>query len=125
MKVTTFTKPKAVISIVVAILFLIDANLILQIFAIHLDAAGIMVARILGGAYLGLGIGFWLIASPKDITPVSARLYGFSEAIAAVACLIATVNGVMNNAGWILVVAYGFFACCFLLVANAAKSAQS
>ena len=118
MLITQFTKPKAIITLMVALIFLLDANLILTLFGIELNAGGVMMARILGGVYLGLGIGFWMIAGPKDITPTSARLYALSEAIAAVACLIATLTGAMNVGGWLLVAAYAFFASGFLVVAK-------
>lgn len=118
MSITLFTKPKAVVSIVVALIFLFDANLILQLFGINLDDAAIMIARILGGVYLGLGIGFWLINGPQDIDEKSAKLYACSEMIAAIACLLATLNGSMNVGGWLLVVSYAFFSCCFIWVAK-------
>ena len=50
MSVSTFTKPKGFLTIVVSTLFIIDPNLILQLFAVHLDGAGTMMTRILGGA---------------------------------------------------------------------------
>ena len=118
MSITVFTKPKAVISIIVALIFLIDANLILQLFGIDLNSGGTMVARILGGVYLTLGISFWMINGPKDIDAKSAKFYAFSEMIAAVACLIATLDGAMNIGGWILVIAYAVFSCCFVWVAR-------
>ena len=118
MHITVFTKPKAFISIIVALIFLIDANLILQLFDIDLNSGGTMVARILGGVYLSLGVSFWMINGPKDIDAKSAKLYAFSEMIAAIACLIATLDGVMNIGGWLLVVAYTLFSCCFVWVAK-------
>lgn len=122
MSITVFTKPKAIISIIVALLFLVNANLILQLFGITLDGAGLMIARILGGVYLGLGTSFYLIKGTADISTTSAKLYSFSEMLAAVACLIATLNGDMNMAGWILVVAYAFFSLCFIWVAKVVQS---
>ena len=67
MSITIFTKPKAILSIVVALLFLIDANSVMHLFGMELDGSGQMMARILGGAYLGLGISFWFINGPDDI----------------------------------------------------------
>lgn len=124
MSITIFTKPKAILSIIVALVFLLDANLILQLFSISLDGSGIMVARILGGVYLGLGISFYMIKTTTDISETSAKLYGFSEMIAAVACLIATLNGDMNIGGWILVVAYAFFSLCFIWVSKEVQASN-
>ena len=75
MSITVFTKPKSILSIVVALVFIFDANLIMQLFGMSLDDAGIMMTRILGGAYLGLGISFWFINGPDDIDKKSAYLY--------------------------------------------------
>lgn len=116
--ITRFTKPKAIVTLVVALIFLIDANLIMPLFGVELDDGGVMVGRILGGAYLGAGIGFWMISGPEDIPALTARLYALSEVLVAVACLVATVTGVMNAVGWLLVVAYAFFAGGFFRVAS-------
>jgi len=121
MSITVFTKPKSILSIVVALVFIFDANLIMQLFGMSLDDAGIMMTRILGGAYLGLGISFWFINGPDDIDKKSAYLYGFSEGIASLACLAGTLNGAMNAAGWIIVVGYLAFSLCFFWVATKAQ----
>lgn len=122
MSITVFTKTKAIITIIAALIFLIDANLILQLFSIDLNGGGVMVGRILGGVYLALGISFWLINTPADIDEKSAKLYAFSEIISSLVCLLATVEGVMNIGGWLLVVAYAFFASCFVWVAKEVKA---
>lgn len=121
MSITVFTKPKAILSIVVALLFLIDANLIMNLFGMELDGAGQMMARVLGGAYLGLGISFWFINGVEDIDKKSAYLYALSEMIASVACLMATINGEMNLAGWLFVVGYMLFSLCFVWVGSKAE----
>ena len=121
MSITVFTKPKSILSIVVALVFIFDANLIMQLFGMSLDDAGIMMTRILGGAYLGLGISFWFINGPDDIDEKSAYLYGCSEGIASLACLAGTLNGALTAAGWTFVVGYFAFSLCFFWVAPKAK----
>jgi hypothetical protein len=116
-----FTKPKAIVTLIFALIFLLDASLILSFMGIELSSGGVMFVRILGGVYLGAGIGFWLIAGPKDISAVSAYLYALGEAIAAVVCLTAIINGDMNSVGFVLVIGYALFACGFVWVAKAVR----
>jgi hypothetical protein len=118
MQITLFTKPKAIVTLLFAAIFLLDANLILTYFGIELNDGGILVARILGAVYLVLGIEFWMIADKKDISERSAILYSFAEIIAGVICLHAAVSGVMNGLGFLLAVAYALFAGGFYLVAK-------
>jgi len=118
MSITLFTKPKAVVTIIFALIFLFNANILLSFMGIDLSDGGLMMVRILGGVYFATGISFWQIESSKDISVMSAYLYGLGEIIAAVICFEAILSGVMNNVGLVLAVGYLLFACGFIWVAK-------
>jgi len=117
-KITVFTKPKGLLAITVGLIFVVDANLFFQFFGLHLGDGGVMVARILGGAYLGLGISIWTIESGKDIDRLSAYLYMLSDFVGAGAVTAAMAEDVMNAWGWALAGIFAMTALGFLWVAS-------
>ena len=117
MKITHFTKPKGLITVAAAVILIIDPNLILQLLGAQLEAAGVMMGRILGGAYLVSGIGIWSIKGPGDISTRDAWLYALGESIAAVSVFLAASIGALNLLGWGLALPYVLFACGFVFVA--------
>ena len=121
MNITMFTKPKGIITITFALVFMIDPNMVFQFFGMELNDAGILMSRILGGCYLGSGIGIWSINSVKDISTQSAWWYAAGEIIACIAFVIAMQNQVLNPFGWLLPIAYAFFGFMFIWVASETK----
>ena len=117
MKITAFTRPKGLITLGAAVILIIDPNIILQLLGAQLEAAGVMMTRILGGAYLVSGIGIWSISAPGDIGTRDAWLYALGELIAAVSVFLAASVGALNLFGWGLALAYVVFACGFVFVA--------
>jgi len=117
MKITSFTKPKGLITLSAALILIIDPNIILQLLGAQLEAAGVMMTRILGGAYLVSGIGIWSINAPGDISTRDAWLYAMGESVAAVSVLLTASIGALNLLGWVLAFAYVLFACGFVFVA--------
>lgn len=117
MKITHFTKPKGLITLAAAVILIIDPNLILQLLGAQLEAAGVMMTRILGGAYLVSGIGIWSIKGPVDISTRDAWLYVLGESIAAASVFLAVSIGALNLIGWGLALAYVLFVCGFVYVA--------
>lgn len=87
----------------------------LSLFAITLDAAGLMIVRLFGAALLGLAVISWMV---RDETPSKARhavILGqcLESAIAFVILLIGRLSGVGNVLVWIptllhLSIALGF-----------------
>jgi len=116
MKITYFTKPKGLITLAAAVILIIDPNLILQLLGAQLEAAGVMMTRILGGAYLVSGIGIWSIKGPAGISTRDAWLYALGESIAAVSVFLAVSIGALNLIGWGLALAYVLFVCGFVYV---------
>lgn len=116
MKITYFTKPKGLITLAAAVILIIDPNLILQLLGAQLEAAGVMMGRILGGAYLVSGIGIWSIKGPAGISTRDAWLYALGESIAAVSVFLAVSIGALNLIGWGLALAYVLFVCGFVYV---------
>ena len=118
MRITQFTKPKAIVTLVSATVFLVDANLILPYLGVELDAGGIFIARILGAVYLALGIDIWMISGAGDFSSKTAHLYALAEILAAVICVLAVANNVLNAVGFVLAAAYALFAGGFYWVAR-------
>ena len=117
MQITTFTKPKAVLTVVTALVFIIDPNIIINLFGTQLEAAGVMMTRILGGAYLVSGVGIWSINGPSDISAGNAWLYALGESIAVASILMAMSVDGLNLLGWALALAYVVFVAGFIFVA--------
>ena len=117
MKITHFTMPKGLITLAAAVILIIDPNVILQLLGAQLEAAGVMMGRILGGAYLVSGIGIWSIKGPTDISTRDAWLYALGESIAAASVFLAVSIGALNLIGWCLALAYVLFVCGFVYVA--------
>jgi len=124
MNINHFTKPKALITLSAALLLMIDPNLILELLGARLEAAGVMMTRILGGAYLVSGIGIWSMASPPDVSTREAGLYALGETVAAAAVFIAASSGALNMLSWGLAFAYVLFACGFIFVALETRKAK-
>jgi len=89
MKITSFTKPKGLITISAALILMIDPNIILHLLGVQLEVAGVMMTRILGGAYLVSGIGIWSINGPGDVSTREAWLYAFGEFVAVASVFVA------------------------------------
>ena len=125
MSITSFTKPKGAVTILIALILIADANLILPLLGVELTPGGIMIARILGGAYLGSGIGIWMISGPKDISATSAYLYALGELVATVAVLLAVLGDYMNIFGYALVASYAYYCVAFFGVARSLQRSTS
>ncbi len=121
MKITSFTKPKGLITISAALILMIDPNIILHLLGAQLEVAAVMMTRILGGAYLVSGIGIWSINGPGDISTREAWLYALGEIVAVASVFVAVSSGALNFLGWGLAFAYVLFVCGFAFVALEAR----
>ncbi len=116
MKITSFTKPKGLITISAALILMIDPNIILHLLGAQLEAAGVMMTRILGGAYLVSGIGIWSINAPVISAPGIPGYTHWASRRGGL-CLPGCVYRRIELLGWVLAFAYVLFVCGFVFVA--------
>ena len=115
MKIKSWFIYSAIFLALFGILFVVIPAFSLSLFAITLDAAGLMMVRLFGAALLGLAVISWMV---RDETPSKARHAGIlgqclESAIAFVILVIGILSGVGNVLGWIptllhLSIALGF-----------------
>ncbi len=106
MKVTTFTRIKALLSGALGALLALQPNWFFVWFAMPLDAAGEVVARLLGLLVLGISFSLWRVSSPTDLSAKDCRIYALTDAIAAGVLSMAVQQGVMNTLGLVVVAIY-------------------
>lgn len=111
MKFRTFLMIVAVIAVVYAVGLILAPGFMDSTYGTGPTAGEMLTDQMLGSALLGWGLVAWLA---RDFTGASARpiiIAGLiAEAVGFVVALIATLNHVMNETGWMLVVLYLVFA---------------
>ncbi|HTP50025.1 MAG TPA: hypothetical protein VMK42_04950 [Anaeromyxobacteraceae bacterium] len=92
--------------------FLLVPIALLKAYGITLNPGSTIVVRLLGGAFVGLGLMAWLSSHVAPAEGLRAIILGITVT-AALGCLV-SLHGVMsggsNALGWVSVVLYGFFA---------------
>ncbi len=84
-------------------------------YGITADASSTILARLLGGALVGLGVMAWFArdAAPSEV--LRGIILG-DAVISTLGCLV-SIHGVLSSAsnalGWVNVIIFGFFAVCF------------
>jgi nitrate reductase gamma subunit len=116
MNITIFTKPKSILTITLAVLMLLQPNWVFMWFGMILEPAGQVLGRILGAMLLIIGFGLFTIRSNEDLSAKEAGSLAVTDAIAVLITAQATISGVMNPLGWMLVLLYassglGFWYC--------------
>lgn len=106
MNITAFTKPKCLLTVAVALLLLVDPSLIFRWLGMPLGADGMLLGRLLGVAYLGLGLGFWFIRSREDLPRRDALVMFGADLLSAGLITQAILGGAMNPLGWGLAAVY-------------------
>jgi len=84
---------------------------------VHLDASGVLVARLFGAANVGIGLVVWFT---RTAGPAAERGIGYGiagwAALEGLVIVLSVLSGAMNALGWglvlfdvVLVLAYGFY----------------
>jgi hypothetical protein len=88
-------------------------------YGITVDPGGAAIARLLGGAFIGLGVMAWLTRTVAPSEALRAIILGI--AVVATLGTLVSIHGVLSGAtnglGWLTVVLYGFFAVGFGMLA--------
>ena len=108
--------------------FLLVPVALLSAYGITVNPGGVVIARLLGGAFVGLGVVAWFARGALPSEALRAIILGIAVT-ATLGCLVA-IHGVLSSAsnalGWLSVVLYGFFAVGFgTLAAGKAPSGKA
>lgn len=106
MSITFYTKPKSLLTLGLGLLLAIDPTLIFRWVELSMGNDGMLLGRLLGVVYLGIGFGLWCIQSGEDLTRRDALVLSCVDVLAACLVVHAQLNGVMNPLGWGLAAIY-------------------
>jgi hypothetical protein len=96
MKFSVFCVILSFLGIFYSVSFLFFPVQFVSQFGIHLDAGGASIGRLFGGALVGYTISSWLARNQSHNEPF-ARTIMWATLFFNLACLIVTVNSIMNN----------------------------
>jgi hypothetical protein len=103
---------KAIVVAVFGIGFVLVPVFVASIYGMSLDAAGALMARLFGAAFIFEGIVLWFAKSGAiSEKPVRGLVIAVvvSNAIGVIVTLLATLSGVWNALGWLSVGLYLVF----------------
>ncbi len=89
--------------------FLIAPAQLLEQYGVHLmPKAGLFVARLLGTSLIGIALISWFASARAtgELRTNMALAFFFVDALAFIVSLLAMVDGVMNQLGWLVVIIY-------------------
>lgn len=98
----------SIVAIIFGVAFVLVTDALLQLYDVHLDAAGLYVGQLFGGALIGYAILTWLVQNEADSSARRAILLMLFvvDVIGFILSLIAQLNNVVNALGWSTVVIY-------------------
>lgn len=103
---------KAVICAMFGLLFLIIPAETLNLYAIELGDGGLFISRLLGAAFIVLGVLLWFAVADRGSRALWAIVTGVTigDTIGFAVVLWAQLNGYANAWGWTTVAIYGLLA---------------
>jgi len=106
---------KAVVCLTLGTIILVAPEFLYSIFGTTLAAGGIFAAREYGASLFGNMLVTWFARKAAASEARKAIILGLCvyDAIGFLVTLIATITGVLNPLGWLVVVLYLFFAVAF------------
>ncbi len=115
MKRKTLMSVKSVICLIFGIAFVILPALTASLFGLALDEAGMLVARLFGAAFIGLGLWLWLERSIYEEESRRAVLVAvsISDLLGGAIMVYALLNGLGNMLAWTIAALYLLFAAGF------------
>jgi hypothetical protein len=115
MSLKTLMLIKAAVCAVLGAIILIVPTFLYSLFGAELSDGGIFAAREYGAALIGNMLVTWIARSAVESTARRAIIIGLCvyDAVGFVVTLIATLTGVLNPLGWLVVALYLFLALAF------------
>ncbi|MGD2165310.1 MAG: hypothetical protein PVH50_07255 [Anaerolineae bacterium] len=101
MTVTSFLVVVAVIWLAYGVGFALAPATLMSMYGIVLDSTGVLLARYLGAASLGLGLACWFgrRADARTLRGINVALF-VTNAVGFIAAVLGMLSGVMNALGW-------------------------
>ena len=124
MSTHNFLSVSAVIAFLFGLAFLLVPEQMSDLYGLASRPALIFVGRVLGAAFLTIGLIIWLSKSSTDWTALRGVLVGIAagDAIGAIVVIWGTTTGVVNSMGWSAVVFYVLLAVGGAYLANAGEA---
>ena len=118
MRRSAFMLLHAIITVAFGIAFVLAPTPLLALYGVSTDAAGVLVARLLGAAFIQVGLVAWLARKDTDTLARRAIQQGYTGGLAVglIIALMGQLAGAFNALGWstvaiylLLAVGYGYF----------------
>lgn len=118
MKLSTLFTVHAIVALLFGLGFVFAPAAILAPYGITTNEAGIVIARLLGAAFLGFSVIAWSARNTEESGARRAIVLGFflGFAVSSAASLFGQLSGVGNALGWstvgiylLLALGYGYF----------------
>ncbi|MFC1481238.1 hypothetical protein ACFL6E_03210 [Candidatus Neomarinimicrobiota bacterium] len=108
---------KAILSLIFGLSFIFFSALSMDFFGVmEMRAAGVLMGRLLGGALVGMAVIAWYAQSLGAGEGRTAIVNGFivTDALGFIITLMAVLENVINDMGWISVIVYLLLALGFI-----------
>ena len=101
----------AVVGILFGLGFLLFPDQLLQLYGVQLSEAGLQIARLMGSAFIGLGIITWQARYSHDSAARRAIVTGLfiDFLLGFIVSIMIMVSGIVNALGWSTVIIYLLF----------------
>lgn len=106
MNITLYTRPKSILTLGLALLLVVDPSLIFRWAQLSLGDGGLLLGRLLGLVYLGIGLDLWSIRANRDLTRRAAWTLASVDLAAVLVVSHHQLGGMMNALGWALAAIY-------------------
>jgi hypothetical protein len=118
-KIRLLLTANAVVGLTFGLGLLVAPTLLLRVYGLATDSAGLLVARLLGVEFIGFNVATWIAREADPYATGSAaralvRGHVVSEAIGALVSASAALQGLGNPLLWSVVAIYVAFAAAFL-----------
>jgi len=118
-KLRLLVTANALVGILFGMILLLVPDLLLRLYGMNTNPAGLLLARILGVEFIGYGILGWVLRN-TDPAPAASparaivRAHVISESLGTLVTGWAALSGLGNLLLWSVVAVYGLMAICFI-----------
>jgi hypothetical protein len=111
----------AFVSWLFGLALLVTPVALLALYGITADPASVLLARLFGGALVGLGVAAWFARVAVPSEGLRALILGDAviSILGCLVCIQGTLSSTSNALGWLNVAIFGFFAVGFGMLAGA------
>lgn len=118
-KIQLLLKAAAIVGLAFGLGLLVAPTLLLKLYGLAVDSAGVLISRLLGVEFIGFNVATWIAG---DTDPYAAgsgarsvvRGHAMSETIGALVSVWAALQGVGNALLWSVAATYLLFSAAFI-----------